>query len=157
MMPAACWLDYKIPPPVVGMLVATAMWALAEVGPQFALAPQVRYSLVGILIIAGGVFDLLGLVAFRASRTTINPLKPELASALVTGGVYRFTRNPMYVGVVLFLLAWGVYLSALLPLAGLPFFIMYITRFQIQPEERVLMDIFGEQYSSYAKNVRRWL
>ncbi len=105
----------------------------------------------------GAVQSDLGLAAFRASRTTINPLKLDHASALVTGGVYRVTRNPMYVGVMLLLLAWGIYLSSLLSLAGLPVFVMYITRFQIQPEERVLRNIFGEKYSSYEKRVRRWL
>ncbi len=156
MMPA-CWLDLKIPPPIVGVLVAIAMWAVAKVGPQFSLELQVRYTLVCILIVVGVAFDLLGLAAFRASRTTINPLKPDHASALVTGGVYRVTRNPMYVGLMLLLLAWGIYLSSLLTLAGLAIFVMYITRFQIQPEERALENIFGEEFSNYEKRVRRWL
>ena len=156
MMPAY-WLDLKIPPPIVGALVATAMWAVANVGPQFSLELHVQYTIVCILIVMGVAFDLLGLAAFRASRTTFNPLKPDHASALVTGGVYRFTRNPMYVGAMLLLLAWGIYLSSLLSLAGPPAFIMYITRFQIQPEERALRNIFGEKFSSYEKRVRRWL
>ncbi|SFL44581.1 Protein-S-isoprenylcysteine O-methyltransferase Ste14 [Nitrosomonas aestuarii] len=152
-----CWLDLKIPPPIVGVLVAIAMWAVAKVGPQFSLELQVRYALIGTLIVVGVSFDLLGLVAFRALRTTINPLKPDHASALVTSGVYRVTRNPMYVGVMLLLFAWGIYLSSLLSLAGLPIFVMYITRFQIQPEERALENIFGEEFSNYKKRVRRWL
>ena len=101
---SACWLELKIPPPIVGMLVAIAMWAVAKIGPQFSLELQVRYTLVCILIVVGVAFDLLGLAAFRASRTTINPLKPNHASALVTGGVYRVTRNPMYVGMCCFCL-----------------------------------------------------
>jgi len=156
MMPT-CWLDLKIPPPIVGVLVAIAMWAVAKVGPQFSLELQVRYALIGTLIVVGVSFDLLGLVAFRALRTTINQLKPDHASALVTSGVYRVTRNPMYVGVMLLLFAWGIYLSSLLSLAGLPIFVMYITRFQIQPEERALENIFGEEFSNYKKRVRRWL
>ncbi|MEO8767629.1 MAG: isoprenylcysteine carboxylmethyltransferase family protein [Nitrosospira sp.] len=156
MMPA-CWLDLKIPPPIVGVLVAIAMWAVAKAGLQFSLESHVRYTIVCILIVMGIALDLLGLAAFRASRTTVNPLKPDHASALVTGGVYRFTRNPMYVGAMLLLLAWGIYLSSLLSLAGLPLFVMYITRFQIQPEERALRNIFGEEFSIYEKRVRRWL
>ena len=153
----ACWLDLKIPPPIVGVLVAIAMWAVAKAGLQFSLESHVRYTIVCILIVIGIALDLLGLAAFRASRTTVNPLKPDHASALVTGGVYRFTRNPMYVGAMLLLLAWGIYLSSLLSLAGLPLFVMYITRFQIQPEERALRNIFGEEFSIYEKRVRRWL
>lgn len=153
----ACWLDLKIPPPIVGVLVAIAMWAVAKAGLQFSLESHVRYTIVCILIVMGIALDLLGLAAFRASRTTVNPLKPDHASALVTGGVYRFTRNPMYVGAMLLLLAWGIYLSSLLSLAGLPLFVMYITRFQIQPEERALRNIFGEEFSIYEKRVRRWL
>jgi protein-S-isoprenylcysteine O-methyltransferase Ste14 len=156
MMPA-CWLDVKIPPPIVGVLVAIAMWAIAKAGLQFSLESHVRYTIVGILIVTGIAFDLLGLAAFRASRTTVNPLKPDHASALVTGGIYRFTRNPMYVGAMLLLLAWGIYLSTLLSIAGPAFFVVYITRFQIQPEERALKNIFGEEFSSYGKRVRRWL
>lgn len=109
------------------------------------------------MAIAGVAFDLLGLLAFRAARTTTNPFKPERASALVTGGVYRVTRNPMYVGLALLLSAWAIWLSALLPWAGPVLFVLYITRFQIRPEERVLRDIFGDAYSRYADRVRRWL
>ena len=151
------WLDHKIPPPVIGALVAAGMWAVAEVGPQFDLALQARYIVAGALVAVGLAFDLLGLIAFRASRTTINPLRPERSTALVTGGVYRVTRNPMYVGMALLLLAWAVYLSSLLAFAGPVVFVLYITRFQIQPEERALQAIFGEDFGRYAARIRRWL
>lgn len=151
------FLDHRIPPPVVGLLVAAAMWVVADAGPQFTPAPQTKYLTVALLIAAGAAFDLLGLIAFHKSRTTINPLRPERASTLVTDGIYRITRNPMYVGMVLFLLAWAVWLTALLPFAGVPVFMLYITRFQIQPEERVLRGIFGDEFLDYAARVRRWL
>ena len=150
-------LEHKIPPPVVGALVAAAMWSVSALGPQFPIATGPKYAAVAILAVAGVAFDLLGLLAFRAFRTTVNPLKPERASAMVTSGVYRVSRNPMYVGMVLLLLAWAVNLSALLPFAGPPIFVLYITRFQIQSEERLLKGIFGEEYSAYAARVRRWL
>jgi len=150
-------LDHKIPPPVVGVLVAAAMWGVSAMGPQFSIAPEARYAAVAVLVAAGVAFDILGLVAFRASRTSINPLRPERASALVTRGVYRVTRNPMYVGMGFLLLAWAVYLCALLSFAGPVLYVLYITRFQIQPEERVLTGIFGAEYASYAARVRRWL
>jgi len=98
-------LEHKIPPPVIGALVAAAMWSVSALGPQFPIATGPKYAAVAILAVAGVAFDLLGLLAFRAFRTTVNPLKPERASAMVTSGVYRVSRNPMYVGMVLLLLA----------------------------------------------------
>ena len=150
-------LEHKVPPPVVAALVAAGMWGIAGLGPQLPIGRGPAWLAVAILVTTGLAFDVLGIMAFRASRTTVNPLKPELASALVTGGVYRVTRNPMYVGMVFLLLAWAVYLSAVVPFAGIVVFILYITRFQIQPEERVLKGIFGDEYSTYAARVRRWL
>jgi len=151
------WLERRVPPPVVGALVAAAMWAASALGPPFGAGSAIRYAAVAILVAAGLTFDLLGILAFRTARTTINPLKPERASALVTHGVYRVTRNPMYVGMGLLLLAWAIYLGALVPFAGPVVFVLYITRFQIRPEERVLLGLFGDAYSAYAARVRRWL
>lgn len=151
------WLDHKIPPPVVGALVGAAMWGVASFGPQFAWPIAVRFAVVFVLIAAGIGFDVAGILAFRRAQTTVNPLKPESASALVTGGIYRFTRNPMYVGMVLFLLAWGAYLGSSVALVGPLVFVLYITRFQIQPEERALRAAFGAQFEDYSGRVRRWL
>lgn len=150
-------LDHRIPPPVVGAVVAAAMWGVSAIGPQLALPAGVKYAIVGLLVAAGITFDVLGLLAFRRWRTTVNPLRPERASAIVCDGVYRVTRNPMYVGMALLLLAWAVSLAALLPLAGPVLFVAYITRFQIQPEERALARRFPEEYAAYAARVRRWL
>jgi protein-S-isoprenylcysteine O-methyltransferase Ste14 len=150
-------LDHKIPPPVVGAVLGLAMWLVAPIGPELILSPAVRYSVATVLAVAGLAFDLLGVLAFRALRTTVNPLSPERASALVTSGVYRITRNPMYVGMGFLLSAWAVYLSALLPFAGPVVFVLYITRFQVRPEERALSLLFGEEFSRYAARVRRWL
>lgn len=151
------WLEHKIPPPVVALLVGVAMWFVAPLGPALALDPTPRHVIAACLVAVALVFDVSGLLAFRASRTTINPLTPARASRLVTGGVYRITRNPMYLGLCFLLMAWAVYLSALLPWAGLPLFVLYITRFQILPEEHALRQLFGEQYDRYTARVRRWL
>ena len=150
-------LEHKIPPPLVAVIIGAGMWVLRGIGPQLSLPPGAKYTAVGALAVAGVVIAALGIQAFRQSRTTVNPLKPEQASALVTGGIYRITRNPMYVRMASALLAWAVYLSALLPFLGVLAFVLFITRFQIQPEERVLARIFGGEYSAYASRVRRWL
>jgi protein-S-isoprenylcysteine O-methyltransferase Ste14 len=150
-------LEHTIPPPAVAVLVAAGMWGVAGIGPPLSVAPGPQYIAVAVFVAVGLAFSLLGVLAFRASRTTVNPLKPERASALVTGGVYRMTRNPMYVGMAFVLLAWAVYLSAMLPFVGIAVFVAFITRLQIVPEERVLHGLFGDAYAAYAARVRRWL
>lgn len=150
-------LELKIPPPLVAALVAGAMWGLAALPPVFQLPPLVRQAAVALLVVGGLTVDALGLFAFWRARTTVNPLAPARTSALVTQGIYRFTRNPMYVGLLLLLTAWACQLAALWPFFGPLLFVRYITRFQIEPEERVLRAKFGEEYAAYAARVRRWL
>lgn len=114
--------------------------------------------LAGLVVASvGGVVSGLGALAFRRARTTVNPLHPERATSVVTGGVYRHTRNPMYVGLLFVLLGCAVAFGAASALLGLPAFVAYITRFQIQPEERALQAKFGRAYTDYAAGVRRWL
>jgi protein-S-isoprenylcysteine O-methyltransferase Ste14 len=149
-------LNHKIPPPVVGLLIGAAMWWVARYGPVV-LPPGLGYLAAAVFLVAGLVFGLLGVAAFRASKTTVNPLDLHRSSALVTGGVYQITRNPMYVGMCFVLLAWAAYLSALLPFLGPVVFVLYITRFQIQPEERALEQLFGDEFVQYRIRVRRWL
>jgi protein-S-isoprenylcysteine O-methyltransferase Ste14 len=125
------------------------------------VAPALTFpipSLLAFPVAAVGVsLDAVALVHFLRSRTTINPLKPESASALVTGGIYRLTRNPMYLGLATLLLAWAFYLGNLAALAGVPVFILYMNRFQIAAEERALEARFGAEYAAYRARVRRWL
>jgi protein-S-isoprenylcysteine O-methyltransferase Ste14 len=84
-------------------------------------------------------------------------MKPEIASSLVTSGAYRFTRNPMYLGLCLLLVAWALFLSSLLAFVGPLLFILYMNRFQIAPEETALSTIFGEEFANYKAKVRRWI
>ena len=155
-MSAMRLLELRIPPPAVGLLIAIAMWWAAARLPALVLLASVRVGVAVPLAAVGLAFDLLGLMAFRRSRTTVNPLAPHKTSTLVTGGVYRVTRNPMYVGMVFLLAAWAVCLASPWTLLGPALFIAYITRFQIAPEERVLRERFPE-FAAYAARVRRWL
>lgn len=150
-------LEHKVPPPVVGALVALIMWLSSVLPPGLPIPPGVKGFLVAVIGLAGLTFDVLGLLAFRQRRTTVNPLDPGKASTLVTGGIYRVTRNPMYLGMALLLTAWALHLSSLWPLLGPVAFVLYITRFQILPEERALLRLFGQDYSAYVSRVRRWL
>ena len=151
-------LDLKIPPPLVAAAIASAMYVAASLlPPVLALPPNVR--VFAALVLAGGgvCLDMAGLLAFRKAKTTINPLTPQRSSAVVTSGVDCITRNPMYLGLVLILLALAVYLASAWVLLGPVAFGAFITRFQIQPEERVLAAHFGSDYTAYCAQVRRWL
>ncbi|MGV8804479.1 MAG: methyltransferase family protein [Polaromonas sp.] len=150
-------LALKIPPPLVAAITAGVMYGVAKLLPLLALSPSLRTGAALALAVAGASFDVAGLLAFRRAKTTVNPMAPHQSSSVVSTGVYRFTRNPMYLGLVLLLLAWAVYLASAWALLGVPVFVAYITRFQIQPEEHVLAARFGRSYADYCARVRRWL
>jgi protein-S-isoprenylcysteine O-methyltransferase Ste14 len=150
-------LEHRIPPPVIALIVAGGMWTVAHVPPILPLPTLLRVLVAAVLAAIGVGVALSGVMAFRRARTTVNPLKPETSAALVASGVYSFTRNPMYLGMVLGLLAWAVYLASLWSLLGPAVFALYITRFQIVPEERVLERLFGAAFAAYKRRVRRWL
>ena len=104
----------------------------------------------------GGVVSGLGVVSFRRAKTTVNPMKPESSSSLVVWAS-RWTRNPMYLGFLLGLLGWAIFLSNALTFFFLPAFIVYMNRFQIEPEEKALILLFGKQFAAYKSGIRRWL
>lgn len=152
-------LELKIPPPLVAAAVAGGMYVAVSLLPAvpLGLAPGARLLLALGLAGVGACCDVAGLLAFRRASTTVNPLTPQRSAALVTTGVYRFTRNPMYLGLALVLLGLAVYLGSPWALAGPLVFAAYLTRFQIVPEERALAARFGTAHAAYCARVRRWL
>lgn len=150
-------LELKVPPPVVALALALAMWAISRLTPTVDVGLLPRVAAGSTLALIGGAFSAAGITAFRRAKTTLNPMKPEAASALVTSGVYRVTRNPMYLGLLFVILGWAAALGEPYALIGPVVFVIYMTRFQIKPEERVLRNTFGEPYTSYLEQVRRWL
>ncbi len=154
------FLENKIPPPVVGLLFCVIIWAISTltyVLPVSIISQQQGLLSAVILLILGFSFAISGGISFRMAKTTVNPLKPETASALVTSGVFKYSRNPMYVGLAIILLAWTIYLAAPFGLIGVLGFIAYIQRFQIVPEERAMHKLFGDEFEAYQSTVRRWL
>jgi protein-S-isoprenylcysteine O-methyltransferase Ste14 len=149
-------LECKVPPPVVTAIVAAGMWGLARVTPSFDAGRFEDMLAIGFAVV-GFLISVAGVVAFRRARTTVHPMHPEKASALVTSGIYRLSRNPMYLGILLALIGWSAYLANLWSLAGPIIFVLYISRFQIAPEERALTALFGTIYAKYQAGVRRWL
>lgn len=150
-------LELKIPPVAIALLVGVLMWALTKFAPAFAFAlPAGRLIAVGVAVV-GVVIAALGVIAFRRAKTTVNPLDPGSASSLVVTGIYRRTRNPMYLGVLMVLFGWGLWLANALALPVAAGFIPLLNRLQIQPEERLLTERFGAAYTDYQSRVRRWL
>jgi protein-S-isoprenylcysteine O-methyltransferase Ste14 len=150
-------LKLKIPPPVVALAMGALMWLIARVAPTLTFALPARRALADCVALAGISTAIAGIVAFRQVRTTVNPLRPEKASSLVVFGIYKITRNPMYLGLLLVLLAWALILSNALAIIMLPAFMLYMNRFQIGPEETALASAFGDAFSQYTRRVRRWL
>jgi protein-S-isoprenylcysteine O-methyltransferase Ste14 len=151
-------LELKIPPDYVFLTVAVLMWAAARLTrPVIDAAFALRIAIGVILLISGLAIVQAAGYAFRRASTSTDPRRPNTASALVTGGIYHYTRNPMYLGMTVVLVGWAFFLVNLLSLALACVFVIYINRFQIQPEERILTARFGEEYLSYKKEVGRWL
>lgn len=152
-------MQLKIPPAIVTVLFAAIMWLIERYLELnwLTLDALLSLTLAVVFASAGGLLGLIGLVQFYRNSTSIDPHKPAKASALVTDGIYRISRNPMYVGLLLILAGWGFYLENLLTLLVLPLFVGYMNRYQIIPEEEVMEKKFGDQYLRYKSEVRRWL
>jgi len=150
-------LDNRIPPPALAIVTGAIMGAASWVMPPVAVAAELRYGVAAVLLLLSGVVSAPAFTAFARAGTTINPVRIDQASALVTGGIYRVTRNPMYVGLTGLLLALAAALARPWLLVGPAFFIGFITLFQIIPEERAMLARFGEPYAAYRRRVRRWL
>jgi protein-S-isoprenylcysteine O-methyltransferase Ste14 len=150
-------MELKIPPPAYMLLFSLIMLVLSKIAPgyrfdsTFLMFLGVLVGMAGLLCIlwAGGLF-------FRSS-TTVNPFTPHKSSRLVVHGLYQRTRNPMYLGLLLMLIGWALYLGASSAFFVPPFFVLCLNYFQIKPEERVLEGLFGEEYRVYQRKVRRWL
>jgi protein-S-isoprenylcysteine O-methyltransferase Ste14 len=151
------FLELRVPPAIVVVIAAVAIWGLRRAFPEEGVFIPGRRAVYGALLALGLLTIIAGVIAFRRARTTVNPMKPDAASALVTGGIYRFTRNPMYLGFVLILLAVVVFFSNPLGLVPVVFYVAWMDLFQIPPEERALRAQFGEAFDAYCARVRRWL
>ena len=91
------------------------------------------------------------------NKTTVSPVTPKNASALVSTGIYRYTRNPMYLGMLMLIIAIGLWIGNLMIIPASALFVWYITAYQIIPEEEALREKFGQAYDEYCNQVRRWI
>lgn len=154
------FLELKIPPLLLVLLFALVMWLLSRItSPLTAqlVLPALYTTVLALgLAVTGIAVALAGVLAFRRAKTTVDPRVPQQSSSLVIVGIYRFSRNPMYLGFLLLLAAFACYLQSILALALLPLFVLYLNQFQIKPEERFLQQKFGKDYQVYLHDVRRW-
>jgi protein-S-isoprenylcysteine O-methyltransferase Ste14 len=150
-------LQNKIPPPVITLIIALAMWGLDFYCPIYVISDKYSWIL-GFLFISTGLFlDIVSFLGFTKNKTTVNPLRPDKSSSLVVDGFYRYTRNPMYLGMLLVLCGIAFLFGSVLVFIMLPIFIVIINELQIKPEENALTKIFDVSYLDYKKKVRRWL
>lgn len=150
-------MELRIPPPVQALFFATLMWFVDD-WTDFV---KVKFAFQGLIALVISFIGLscIGLAGlnFKSAETTVNPLKPSNASSLVVSGIYKVSRNPMYLGLLIILSAWFLYLGNFFTLVVLPVFVWYITNFQIKPEEEALRKIFSQEYENYCSQVRRWI
>lgn len=149
-------LELKVPPLALVVISGALMWLVSGYSP-FTIALPWRSAFALMCYSLGSAIILAGVLTFRRMKTTVNPLTPEATTTMVTSGIYRVTRNPMYLGFLLILAGWAIDLSHLLAFAFLPLFVWYMNRFQILPEERALGSKFPEAFTLYKRSVRRWL
>lgn len=150
-------LELKIPPDVVWLILAGLMWLAARATPRLVIPTLLRAGTGVVLTILGVAIVVGARKALERANTTWGPMTPERTTSLVTAGVYAFSRNPMYLGMLLVMLAWAAWLASPAALIVSGVFVPYIDRFQIAPEERALSASLGREYLDYLARVRRWV
>ncbi|MFX4227418.1 MAG: methyltransferase family protein [Porticoccaceae bacterium] len=150
-------LELKIPPLALLAMVAISIWGLSVLLPSGQVDFPGVHWVAAILGGAGLLIPLCGVLAFNRARTTVDPRFPAQSVQLIQTGVYQFSRNPMYLGFLLLLTGWTFYLGNGAGFLLLPLFVLYLNRFQIEPEERILLEKFGAPYRDYLNDVRRWI
>lgn len=150
-------LELKVPPVAVWFVFALLVWMVSQVLPLVRLAFFGHQGLAVLLFVAGGIIALMGVLEFRRAQTTVNPMQPHQASCVVDTGIFKLTRNPMYLGLAVSLLGVAAWWSTFGGYLLVPLFCLYLTRFQIIPEERALLKLFGAPCADYMHRVRRWL
>jgi len=150
-------LELKVPPVLVTAVFAGIMWLISRLTPAIDLPTSLRLGCLLLLMTSAVIIGLYAVASFKNARTTVNPLTPEACTSLVNTGMFRVSRNPMYLALLLALAGWALFLGNLCSLVMTVVFVAYMNRFQIQPEEQALEAAFGEAFIEYRHQVRRWL
>jgi protein-S-isoprenylcysteine O-methyltransferase Ste14 len=150
-------LELKIPPVLITSLFAMLMWLVSRLTPSIPIPPVHKITFLLVFTGLAAYVGLAAVASFRKASTTVNPLTPESTSTLVVSGIFNRSRNPMYLALLLALTGWGLYLTNIFSLLMAVGFVLYMYRFQIEPEEHVLEEFFGAEFTDYKKQVRRWI
>ena len=148
-------METRIPPPIVTLVFGLSIYFSREI---FQVV-EIKYSFyIGILLLILGLAILISAVRlFRKDKTTVNPLSPEQATKLVTDGIFKYSRNPMYLGMVFILSSMAVFFNLIGGIILIALFCSYITKFQIIPEERAMSNLFSQDFNKYKHATRRWI
>jgi len=149
-------MHLKIPPALQVAIIAGIMWIISRfTNLNFDFTGKQTFGWIVFYI---GIFiAILGVLNFKRAKTTVNPLKPSEASNLVISGIYKFTRNPMYLGMLFVLIAFFIKIGNYLNVPAIVLYVWYMTTYQIKPEEKALENNFGQEYINYCNEVRRWI
>ena len=145
----------KFPPPLVALTFGFLINYTKNIFPEIEIKNEIIF---GSFIIISGLFIILSaIILLKKYQTTISPLNPSNATKLITDGIYKFSRNPMYLGLLLVLVGISIILNLTGGFFFILLFILYINLFQIIPEENAMVDLFKDEFLEYKKNVRRWI
>ena len=150
-------LALKVPPPVQALACGILMWVIDRQLPGGQLEFAIQLPMAILFAVSGILLVVYSMLAFRRASTTVDPFHPEEASQLVVDGFFGYSRNPMYVSLLLVLISWAIWLGNVYNVAVPVLFVTYITFFQIKPEEEAMRSLFGEVYEHYCSRVRRWI
>ena len=148
-------MNNRIPPPIVTFICGITIYYSKSFFNQFFNFSNNGISL--FLLILGLIIFISAVRSFRKQKTTVNPLKPKQASSLVTSGIFRFSRNPMYLGMLIILLSISFKFNLLGGMIISLLFLIFITKFQIYPEEEAMNELFGDKFTQYSNTTRRWI
>ena len=145
----------KIPPPIIALICIVINYLSTY------LINPIKFPNIeiigGLILLLGVATAVLATLLFKKDKTTVNPINPEETTTLVTNGIFSITRNPMYLGLFLIISSTILFFGSWFGIIILMFFVWYINKFQIIPEEEAMKKLFGNKYDDYRQNVRRWI
>ena len=145
----------KIPPPILVLILVSSNYFSSKKIDLFHLPNQ---NLISILILLIGMLILINpIFKFIKSKTTIDPIKFKKVNKLIISGIYKYSRNPMYLGLLMIVISTSIFFLNIFSITTPLLFYCWINRFQIKREEIFLTEKFGEEYMSYKIKTRRWI
>ena len=145
----------KIPPPIIALICIVINYLSTY------LINPIKFPNIeiigGLILLLGVATAVLATLLFKKDKTTVNPMNPEETTTLVTTGIFSITRNPMYLGLFLSISSTILFFGSWFGIIILMFFVWYINKFQIIPEEEAMEKLFGNKFSEYRQKVRRWI